>query len=172
MKFYQKRGFALLVLILAIVGAGAWGLHKKPADLPEVRQNIWLLDDADILSEQTEELINEYNATWDEKYLAVMAVVTVDNMDGWTYEKYADAIGERWQLGQDDLLLLIVKDQYGYIRAGDRVWDYVSGTNLRDKLNAALNQIKPSGDVDGAVVKIFRQADVVFAQNYQNITKR
>ena len=36
MKFYQKRGFALVVLILAILGASVYGISKKPASLPEV----------------------------------------------------------------------------------------------------------------------------------------
>ena len=31
MKFFQKRGVAIVVLILAIVASSAWGLHKTPA---------------------------------------------------------------------------------------------------------------------------------------------
>lgn len=30
MKFFQKRGVAIVVLILAIVASSAWGLHKAP----------------------------------------------------------------------------------------------------------------------------------------------
>ena len=30
MKFFQKRGVAIVVLILAIVASSAWGLHKSP----------------------------------------------------------------------------------------------------------------------------------------------
>ena len=36
MKFYQKRGFALVVLVLAILGSCVYGISKKPADLPQV----------------------------------------------------------------------------------------------------------------------------------------
>ena len=32
MKFYQKRGFALVVLVLAILGSCVYGISKKPAD--------------------------------------------------------------------------------------------------------------------------------------------
>ena len=35
MKFYQKRGFALVVLVLAILGSCVYGISKKAADLPE-----------------------------------------------------------------------------------------------------------------------------------------
>ena len=31
MKFFQKRGVAIVVLILAIVASSAWGLHKALA---------------------------------------------------------------------------------------------------------------------------------------------
>lgn len=31
MKFFQKRGVAIAVLILAILASGAWGLHKAPS---------------------------------------------------------------------------------------------------------------------------------------------
>ena len=30
MKFFQKRGVAIAVLILAILASSAWGLHKAP----------------------------------------------------------------------------------------------------------------------------------------------
>ena len=36
MKFYQKCGFALVVLVLAILGSCVYGISKKPADLPQV----------------------------------------------------------------------------------------------------------------------------------------
>ena len=31
MKFFQKRGVAVAVLVLAIIASSAWGLHKAPA---------------------------------------------------------------------------------------------------------------------------------------------
>ena len=37
MKFYQKRGFALVVLVLAILDSCVYGISKKPADLPTLQ---------------------------------------------------------------------------------------------------------------------------------------
>ena len=54
MKFYQKRGFALVVLVLAILGSCVYGISKKPADLPQVSYGNWLRDDADLLTDETE----------------------------------------------------------------------------------------------------------------------
>ena len=57
MKFFQKRGVAWVVLVLAIAASCLWGLHKKPADLPEVKYYQWICDEAGLLSEETEKTI-------------------------------------------------------------------------------------------------------------------
>lgn len=174
MKFFKNRAVAIVILVLAIAAGSFYGISRKPANLPNVKNGVWLCDDAGILSEDTEKIINSYNATWDEKYMAVVAIATVESNREWKetdYQDYADRLGKKWNLGQDDLLLLVVKDQYGYCKAGDRIWAYLENTSLRDKLNVAVNQITPGGDTNAAVVKFVRQADIAFAQNYQNIVR-
>ena len=37
MKFFQNRAVAWVVLVLAIAASCLWGLHKKPAGVPEVK---------------------------------------------------------------------------------------------------------------------------------------
>ena len=78
MKFYQKRGFALVVLILAILGASVYGISKKPADLPQVTYGNWLRDDADLLTDETEASLRQYDQSWDSNYRAIIAVATLD----------------------------------------------------------------------------------------------
>lgn len=68
MKFFQKRGVAIVVLILAIVASSAWGLHKTPVvSTPEGGEKLdpslstaaftqYVRDDAGVLSDKTEEL--------------------------------------------------------------------------------------------------------------------
>ena len=70
MKFFQKRGVAIVVLILAIVASSAWGLHKAPAvSTPEGGEKLdpslstaaftqYVRDEADILSDKTEEAVS------------------------------------------------------------------------------------------------------------------
>lgn len=88
MKFFQKRGVAIVVLILAIVASSAWGLHKAPAvSTPEGAEKLdpslstaafeqYVRDDAGVLSDKTEEAIGLYNANWDKMFGSIMAVVT------------------------------------------------------------------------------------------------
>ena len=110
MKFYQKRGFALVVLVLAILGSCVYGISKKPADLPQVSYGNWLRDDADLLTDETEASLRQYDQSWDSDYRAIIAVATLDTLNGWTYEKAAAELGSQWGLGGNDMLLLLVKD--------------------------------------------------------------
>ena len=121
MKFYQKRGFALVVLVLAILGSCVYGISKKPADLPQVSYGNWLRDDADLLTDETEAALRQYDQSWDSDYRAIIAVATLDTLNGWTYEKAAAELGSQSGLGGNDMLLLLVKDSDYYVALGDNV---------------------------------------------------
>ena len=163
MKFFQKRGVAWVVLVLAIAASCLWGLHKKPADLPQVKYYQWICDEAGLLSEETEKTIEQYNASWNNSYRAVIAVAAVDSIQGWTYKEFGAKLYKEWKLGPNDMLLLLVKGGDYYVACGDKL-----ANNMMDTQQAKLqNAIEPDyymGDFDGAVTAFFRQADVVYAQ--------
>lgn len=117
MKFFQKRGVAIVVLILTIVASSAWGLHKAPAvSTPEGGEKLdpslstaafeqYVRDEANVLSDKTEKAVSLYNANWDKMFGSIMAVVTVqssDNLENTAYD-YADTM----QLGSNDAILVI-----------------------------------------------------------------
>ena len=159
MKFYQKRGFALVVLVLAILGSCVYGISKKPADLPQVSYGNWLRDDADLLTDETEASLRQYDQSWDSDYRAIIAVATLDTLNGWTYEKAAAELGSRWGLGGNDMLLLLVKDSDYYVALGDNVLDAMTDT-YQAGLQGAVEAPYYQGDYDAAALAFFRQADV------------
>lgn len=163
MKFYQKRGFALVVLVLAILGSCVYGISKKPADLPQVSYGNWLRDDADLLTDETEASLRQYDQSWDSDYRAIIAVATLDTLNGWTYEKAAAELGSRWGLGGNDMLLLLVKDSDCYVALGDNVLDAMTDT-YQAGLQGAVEAPYYQGDYDAAALAFFRQADVFYAQ--------
>lgn len=167
MKFYQRRSVALVVLILAIIGASVYGLSKKPADLPKVEFYQWIQDDAKLLSSETEAVIEQYNTAWNDRYYAVIAVAAVDSIRGWDADEFAFALGEEWGLGSNDMLLLLVEGQDYYVALGDTLLDYMTDTQ-QAKLKSAIEPDYYQGDYDAAAVSFFRQADVVYAQVLQN----
>lgn len=117
MKFFEKRGVAVAVLILAVVLSSVWGIHKRPAvEVPDgaapIDQNLptggvepYVVDNADILSDRTEEMICLYNANWDQDIQAIIAVVTVKNAGD------LEAAGYDWayqlELAENDAILVI-----------------------------------------------------------------
>lgn len=170
MKFFQKRAVAWVVLVLAIAASCLWGLSKKPASVPKVTYYDWICDDAKLLDTQTEKTIEQYNASWDDQYRAIIAVASVDSVRGWTYEKFCAQLGGDWGLGANDMLLLLVKGGDYYVACGDNVLAAMMDTQ-QAKLQSAIEPYYYKNDYDGAVTAFFRQADVVYAQmNSTNIS--
>ncbi|MBE6940038.1 MAG: TPM domain-containing protein [Ruminococcaceae bacterium] len=163
MKFYQKRGFAVVVLVLCILGASVYGIWKKPADLPEVKLYEWVSDESDLLSDFTEQTTQKYNDTWNDRYYAVVAVAAVKSADGWNLEDYAYELGKKWGLGSNDMLLLVVENDDYYVALGDNL-AYVMTGSQQNKLQSAIEPDYYKGDLDAAVVSFFRQADVFYGQ--------
>ena len=157
MKFYQKRSFALVVLILAIIGSGVYGISKKPAALPEVSYYNWICDEAGLLDQETRQTIQDYNTAWNEQYYAVVAVAAVDDIRGWSSEDYARELGARWGLGANDMLLLLVKGGDWYVACGDNLADLMTDTQ-QTRLKTALDTPYYSGNYAEAAVAFFRRS--------------
>ncbi|MBQ0037970.1 MAG: TPM domain-containing protein [Clostridiales bacterium] len=173
MKFYQKRGCALIVLILAILFAGYWGISHKPAEttptqhaeLLDVKYQQWICDDANALSGKTESVVVDYNDTWDSRYYGIVAVASVKSVSGWEIEDYAAALGSKWGLGANDMLLLLVTkdDPVWYVAVGDNVNNTMTDVQQM-KLKQAIDKPFYSGKYDEAVTAFYRQADVFYGQ--------
>ena len=65
MKFFEKRGVALVVLVISIAAAVFIGQSRKdtfiaktPTALLDVQYRQWVCDDAGLLSDKTEQLIS------------------------------------------------------------------------------------------------------------------
>ena len=177
MKFFQKRGVAIAVLILAILASGAWGLHKAPVvSTPEGGEKLdpslstaafeqFMHDDAGILSDKTEEAVGLYNANWDKMFGSIMAVVTVqssDNLENTAYD-YADTM----QLGSNDAILVIAKQQQDYylVASGD-FYDLLSGLSQSFVASCMADNVQ-KGDYDAAVRSLCAALHVELSQQYQ-----
>lgn len=168
MKFFKKRSVAWVVLVLAVVGSVCIGLARKdsflakePTELLNVVYQQWICDDAAILDDTTEALIRDYNAQWDEKYYAVVAVASIDRLTGWEGEDYAAALGQQWGLGANDMILLLVEEGDWQVYCGDNVYAVMT-TTQQGELRQAIESSYYSGNYDSAVTAFFRQADVVY----------
>ena len=174
MKFFQKRGVAIAVLILAILASGAWGLHKAPVvSTPEGGEKLdpslstaafeqFMHDDAGILSDKTEEAVGLYNANWDKMFGSIMAVVTVQSSDD--LENTAYDYAEAMQLGTNDAILLIAKQQQDYylVASGD-FYDLLSSLS-QSFVASCMEDGVQKGDYDAAVRSLCAALHVELSQ--------
>ena len=177
MKFFQKRGVAIVVLILAIVASSAWGLHKTPAvSTPEGGEKLdpslstaaftqYVRDDADVLSDKTEEAIGLYNANWDKMFGSIMAVVTTESANDIENAAYDYAI--EMQLAENDAILVIAKQQQDYylLASGD-FYDLLSGLSQSFVASCMADNVQ-KGDYDAAVRSLCAALHVELSQQYQ-----
>ena len=177
MKFFQKRGVAIAVLILAILASGAWGLHKAPVvSTPEGGEKLdpslstaaftqYVRDEADILSDKTEEAVGLYNANWDKMFGSIMAVVTVQSSDD--LENTAYDYAETMQLGTNNAILLIAKQQQDYylVASGD-FYDLLSSLS-QSFVASCMEDGVQKGDYDAAVRSLCAALHVELSQQYQ-----
>ena len=177
MKFFQKRGVAIAVLILAILASGAWGLHKAPVvSTPEGGEKLdpslstaaftqYVRDEADILSDKTDEAVGLYNANWDKMFGSIMAVVTVQSSDD--LENTAYDYAEAMQLGTNDAILLIAKQQQDYylVASGD-FYDLLSSLS-QSFVASCMEDGVQKGDYDAAVRSLCAALHVELSQQYQ-----
>lgn len=170
MKLSTNRVVGIIAVVLAIVAAVVLGqmrkdhfLSKSPTELLEVEYRQWICDEAKLLDDATVKTVEQYNEAWDEKYYAVVAVASVERMVGWDETDYAAALGQKWGLGENDMILVLVEDGDWQVYMGDYV-----GAMMQDyqqqKLVQALDSAYYDGDFDGAVTAFFRQCDVFYGQ--------
>lgn len=177
MKFFQKRGVAIVVLILAIVASSAWGLHKAPAvSTPEGGEKLdpslstaaftqYVRDDAGVLSDKTEEAVGLYNANWDKMFGSIMAVVTVQSTSdiGETAYDYAMEM----ELAPNDAILVIAEQEGSYylLPSGD-FRDLLESLPQSFIASCMADGVEKS-DYDAAVQELCSQLHVELSQQYQ-----
>ena len=168
-EFFQKKSVAVTVLILAILGSCVYGFSQKPAAMPKVESGEWVQDNADILTDETEAMIYNYNQQWDNAYYAVVAVATVDSTRGWEdLAEYTSDLGNEWGLGLNDLLLLIDTSGEWYINGGSEVLYRMSSTDIA-AITAAFAPGFNEGEYNEAVEKLFGALAIWYDSNYGGV---
>ena len=97
MKGFQR----IFPLLLALVCAAALALPAAAA-VPEVDTSKAVIDNADILSDETESIVTNISAALSDTCGAQIGVYTVDQVGNDTIEGYAYEVFNAWGLGDDD----------------------------------------------------------------------
>ena len=175
----NNKSYAIgwVVLAVAVIAAIILGQVRKPisAELPmteglDTTLNTadyvkYLRDDAWVLSSTQEKTICAYNANWDNRYNSIVAVVTVDTING---ERIDDAAYHRFnQLGlkQEDALLFVAADDGDFYFYYDIDGDFatIMTDSAIDKLGFEMEQPGQWGD---NILTFYTVLDSVYQNNF------
>ena len=166
MKLFKSKTFAILVMIVVILGASFYGIKSKPAvdnesgvkldeSLSTTEVEMYIADEADILSAQTEKQISIYNANWLRTARRVLAVVTVEGSENLDDDAWAWA--GALMLYEDDAILVIdaASENYTVVANGTFYGDL--SRLSEDFMDDAMFNYVMEGDYDAAVLSLFEQ---------------
>lgn len=169
MKFFKNHTVAVVLTILVIVGClayGFWSGTKAPApelsDDEYARANYesylgWISDEANLLSAETEKTIAMYNASLDHTYGSIVAVATVNDLDGRDIGQYAYDLGVEAELGGGDMLLLLDKGSNNwYLQPGADIQNYVDN-DLRLICTSVMGSGSVNADANTMLPELFKQ---------------
>jgi len=153
LSFLQRRRLCCVVLFVLffLSTSVAFG-----AEIPVLKGRV--NDYANLLSAQTENVLNSQLAALEQSDSTQIAVLTVDSLEGESVEQFSLQVVEKWQLGQQGFdngaLLLIAKNdrkiriEVGYGLEG-KLTDLLSGRIIDTIISPAFRQ----GDFDGGILK-------------------
>lgn len=114
MKYLRKIKSIIGILLIALLCTTCWVVPLAAADqaVPSPTREFYVLDQADVLSTETESKIINTSQELARKTKAQVVVVTVNSLGDEALEEYALAILRKWEIGDKELnngvLLLVV----------------------------------------------------------------
>ena len=116
----KKR--SLLILLAAICCLAAF-LYPVSADMVSPDLGVYVYDEAQVLSVETEAYIQKANQELENKTGAQIVVVAIDSLEGQSIEEYATELFRQWGIGDAEknngiLLLCAVKDRKFRVEVG------------------------------------------------------
>lgn len=168
-KFFQNRVVAIVITSLLVLGSLAYGWSQRPAEVPSPGSGNWVYDGAGILSSNTEFAVKTYNQQWDGEYGCVVALATVNHTRGWELDEFARKLGENWNLGANDALLLIDKsgDEY-FFEPGQKLLSEVGRDELMTLYSEAFQPSYEVGAYDLAVQTTYAAMDESFENAFHS----
>lgn len=127
MNFFKKYGVALLVTILLIVAAVWIGVDKGGPAINRSYYRQWVIDEANLLSEETEDKLAVMNESLDKKYGSVVGLITVENLNGTAIADAVYAAANDYGYGSNDLVIMIAPTESAwYMAYGDTISQYTN----------------------------------------------
>ncbi len=159
----KKFPVAVAVTALIVAGCIAYSLFVAPVAVIDVQVGNWVQDDADVLSDDTEETLRAYDEEFDSKYSSVIAVATISSSRGWELEDYALELATDWDLTAYDVVLVLdIGGQAVYMVDGGSLTELDSTAATTETMAADFY----AGDYDSAVLSLFSYMNDWYADHF------
>ena len=169
MKTKRIISFIAALLLCAAMCTGAYAL-VSPSD------EFYVTDSANVLSNETEQMIINYNGALEQQCSgAQIVVVTVDYLGGMYCDEYAYQLFNDWGVGSSEynngmLLLLAVQENKAWLAYGLGLNSLISSSDVDDMLDEYFWDDFDSGDYDEAVTALFKALLTWYDEHYDSST--
>ena len=169
MKTKRIISFIAALLLCAAMCTGAYAL-VSPSD------EFYVTDSANVLSNETEQMIINYNGALEQQCSgAQIVVVTVDYLGGMYCDEYAYQLFNDWGVGSSEynngmLLLLAVQENKAWLAYGLGLNSLISSSEVDDMLDEYFWDDFDSGDYDEAVTALFKALLNWYDEHYDSST--
>ena len=145
----MKKTFALWVAVLLCFGVTSVSAAPR---FPAKTASGIVTDNASVLSHEMIDALNDFSKLLKDKDQIRLNVVTVHFLDGEDVRIYAKELFERWNLGTEDLLLLLaIGEDKAYTAAGAHAASKLSEDTRVQLLTEAFYSRLDTRDIDGAM---------------------
>ena len=153
-RFLKGLAIAITALTLAFTAVffALWSTALAEPRYPALHTDSTIADAAAVLSRETVNDLTEAIDIIEDETDVYLHVATVDFLDGASLQRYGEGLREHWNLGDDDLLLLLCvgEDKFGLFGGRDVNRRLPSGIQQR-LLSASLEESFLRQDYDGAI---------------------
>ena len=148
-------GLALMLLFTLLAGC-----KKQSAGVPDAPDGFYVLDEADVLSAETESYIRALNASLNAQCGAQLVVVCVNTTGTTDIADYAEALFNKWKIGDSKknngvLLLLSIGEKDYWAVQGKGLEELLPSGTLKLTLNRSLEADFAAGQYEAGVRSVF-----------------
>lgn len=156
-SFLRAAALGLSLMLLFTLFTGC---KKQSANVPDAPDGFYVLDEADVLSPETESYIRALNASLDAQCGAQLVVVCVNTTGTTDIADYAEALFNKWKIGDSKknngvLLLLSIGENDYWAVQGKGLEELLPSGTLKLTLDRSLEADFAAGQYEAGVRSVF-----------------
>lgn len=168
MKQLKLPAAFLAILLLIAMSFGVLNVQASEPKIPDPTPEFYSNDFADILDPSTERtIVNMGESTYESTDGGQVVFVSIDTLNGYTIEEYANALFNKWKIGTKDkgiLFILSMQDRESRIEVGYGYEGILTDIES-NKLLVKFSELNEEKGMDEAVRTIYSDISSIVSGN-------